>query len=128
MRILTPLAVSATLILSISACGDNGPSLQKAAAALASHYTSHPPDRGWKVETVSPDIESGKLMVEVSVTSENDIAHIKGLSRMEQFSVAKLACPTLTPTLRAAIGTKARVWVHLKTKKKTLTTSICPAA
>lgn len=113
------------LVLGLGACSDGVP-LSQAASALSAHYATHPLTREWKVETVKPDSENDKLVVEIMVMDETDVGHIKSLSRMEQFSVAKLACPTMNPKLRTAIGSDARVWVYLKTQKETLTSSICP--
>jgi len=126
MRAITTLtALAGLLSLSLSACGDSE-NLVQAAGVLSEHYTAHPPPHGWTVEAVNPERDTDKLVVEVLISSDADIQRIKMLSRMEQFTVAKLACPEMTPALRTAIGAKVRVWVQLKTAKEILTASICP--
>lgn len=124
MRIVKALAVL-SLALSIGACGDDG-DLNRATAALSKHLTENPPVRGWKILSVAPQANADTLMVDVLVSSDADIEHIKALSRMEQFSVAKLACPAMTPALHEALGPKTRIWVRLQSKKEILTASICP--
>lgn len=125
MRKMTALIISTTLMLGVSACGEDA-DLNQSANALNDYYATHPPARGWTVNSVSPDLNSGKLIVEVLVTSQKDVDHIKTLSRMEQFAIAKLPCPTMTPELRAAISEDTRVWIHLKSEKAAITSSICP--
>jgi len=107
------------------ACSDSV-NLDQAASALTGYYAQHPPERNWVVETIKPDSENHKLVVDVMVEDETDVGHIKMLSRMEQFTIAKLACPTMTADLRTAIGDGTRVWVQLKAPKEILTRSICP--
>lgn len=125
MRKTAALVISTALMLSVSACGEDI-DLNQSANALNDYYATHPPARGWTVNSVSPDLNAGKLIVEVLVTSQKDVDHIKALSRMEQFAIAKLPCPSMTPELRTAIGKDARVWVHLKSEKAAITSSICP--
>lgn len=125
MRKMTALIISTALMLSVSACGEDA-DLNQSANALNDYYATHPPARGWTVNSISPDSSAGKLIVEVLVTSQNDINHIKALSRMEQFAIAKRPCPTMTPELRAAISKDTRIWIHLKSEKAAITSSICP--
>ena len=126
LRPTTPLLAALALTLLLGACGDSTERLSQEAQALEKHYAENPPDRGWKVLGVSFDAKDDKLVVQVLVTSEADVNQIKSFSRMEQFSSAKHACPEMTPKLRAAIDKKTRIWVRLQTKKKELTSSICP--
>lgn len=115
-----------TMLFGVGACGESATSMDQASTALAEYYAAHPPASGWTVESIVQDNQGVKLDTIVIVTSDTDVQRIKMLSRMEQFTIAKLACPTITPPLRDALG-KARVWVHLKTaKKEDLTSSICP--
>ena len=125
MRKTAALVISTALMLSVSACGDDI-DLNQSANALNDYYASHPPARGWTVNSVSPDLNAGKLIVEVLVTSQKDVDHIQTLSRMEQFAIAKLPCPSMTPALSTAIGKDTRVWIHLKSEKAAITSSICP--
>ena len=119
-------ATAAAVLLGVGACGESTKSMDQASTALAEYYATHPPASGWTVESIIQDNQGAKLDTIVIVTSDTDVQRIKLLSRMEQFTVAKLACPTITPPLREALG-KTRVWVHLKTvKKEDLTSSICP--
>lgn len=114
------------VLLGIGACGNDSGNMDKAAAALAEHYASHPPESGWTVESIIQDNKNAKLVAIVLVAADADLQRIKMLSRMEQFTIAKLACPKMTPTLRDALG-NVRVWVHLQDPKKVLlTASICP--
>lgn len=116
-----------SVLLGLGACGeDSTRPLKEAVPVFVDYYATHPLTNGWKVKGIMPDFASGRLVVQVVVTSDADVSHIKSLSRMEQFSVAKIACPTMSPALQDAIGSKARVWVQLKTKKEVLTTSVCP--
>lgn len=110
----------------LTACGDNTTDMDNAAIALAEHYAANPPESGWTVESIIQDNKGAKLDAVVVVTSEEDVLRIKMLSRMEQFTIAKLACPQMTPALQDALG-NVRVWVHLQTPaKEQLTSSICP--
>ncbi|HEY9164353.1 MAG TPA: hypothetical protein VIN57_07055 [Magnetovibrio sp.] len=115
------------VLLAIGACGESSTNqMDQASTTLAEHYATHPPASGWTVESIIQDNKGSKLDTIVIVTSDTDVQRIKMLSRMEQFTIAKLACPTITPALRDALG-KTRVWVHLQTsKKEDLTSSICP--
>lgn len=116
-----------TVLLGAGACGESATSMDQASNVLAEYYATHPPASGWTVESIIQDNQGAKLDTIVIVTSDSDVQRIKMLSRMEQFTIAKLACPTITPPLRDALG-ETRVWVHLKTvKKEDLTSSICPA-
>jgi hypothetical protein len=100
--------------------------MDQAATALADYYSKFPPSSGWSVESIIQDNSGLKLDAMVTVTSDSDQQRIKMLSRMEQFTIAKLACPTMKPALREALG-NIRVWVHLQdAKKKELASSICP--
>lgn len=118
-------AIAATATLGLNACG-NEANIDNAAVALAEHYAANPPESGWTVESIIQDNKGAKLEALVVVTSEEDVLRIKMLSRMEQFTIAKLACPKMTPALQESLG-KVRVWVHLRTPaKELLTSSICP--
>ena len=117
--------IAIAALLSLDACGNNT-NIDDAAVALAEHYAINPPESGWTVESIIQDDKGGKLEALVVVNSEEDVLRIKMLSRMEQFTIAKLACPKMTPALQDALG-KVRVWVHLQTPaKELLTSSICP--
>lgn len=118
-------AAASAILLALGACGESASHMNQAAVALSEHYASYPPASGWTVESIIQDDKNEKLVAVVLVTSDTDIQRIKILSRMEQFTIAKLACPTMTPALRGALG-KTRVWVRLKTPKEELTSSICP--
>lgn len=128
MTIRTSLKGLALLLpmLSIAACGESVSEMDSAANALADYYSKHPPESGWTVESIIQDNKGGKLDAIVLVSSETDVQRIKFLSRMEQFTIAKLACPAMTPALSDALG-GVRIWVHLQTdQKEELTKSICP--
>jgi len=112
-------------LVSVGACGDSS-NLNEAVSALTAHYAVTPPNQKWELVSIKPDSAAKKLDVVVHVTSESDIDHLKTLSRMEQFAVAKLACPAMTAELKAALGANTRIWVHLYTQNKEITSSICP--
>lgn len=118
-------AAALAAMLSLGACGDSAGHMDEAAVALSEHYASHPPTNGWVVKNIIQDNDNDKLVALVMITSDDDIQRLKMLSRMEQFTIAKLACPTMTPALRDTLG-DTRVWVRLKTQKEELTASICP--
>ena len=118
---------AAAAMLGLTACGESSADMDNAAKTLAKYYAAHPPESGWIVESLIQDNKDAKLVALVVVTSDADLQRIKMLSRMEQFTVAKLACPKMTPALQNALG-KIRVWVHLQgPKKELLTSTICPA-
>ncbi len=123
------LLAALSLPLFLGACGDGGDDrdqLAQDARALSRYYADHPSDRGWKVLGITMDPNEAKLVVQVLVSSESDVDRIKSLSRMEQFSAAKYACPEMTDGLRAALDKNTRIWIRLQTGKKELTRSICP--
>jgi len=119
------LIATAGLLLALSACGDKAKKMDHAAAALAEYYASHPFEREWDVQTIAILDSENKLVVKVQMNGENDVQRIKLLSRMEQFTVAKLGCPEMSPTLLDALG-GTRVWIELHDAKQELTSSICP--
>ena len=120
------LLAALSLPLFLSACGDGRDQLAQDAATLGRYYVDHPSDRGWKVLGITVDPNEAKLVVQVLVTSESDVNRIKSLSRLEQFSAAKYACPKMTAELRAVLDKNTRIWIRLQTGKKELTSSICP--
>lgn len=128
---MKPIATSVKIIgclalMSVAACGDSS-SIDNAISALSVHYAITPPNQKWELASIKPASDSKLIDVVVNVTSESDVSYLKTLSRMEQFTVAKLACPTATPELKAALGKNLRVWVHLYAQNKEMTSSICPA-
>lgn len=116
---------AAALALSLGACGDKARKMDHAAAALAEYYASHPFEREWDVQTIAILDSDNKLLVKVQMNDENDVQRLKLLSRMEQFTVAKLGCPQMTPALLDALD-GSRVWIQLHDAKEELTSSICP--
>lgn len=125
--ITIPLFAALSLTLFIGACGgDDRDHLAHDATVLDKHYADHPSDRGWKILGISIDPNEAKLVVQVLVATESDVNRIKSLSRMEQFSAAKYACPKMTPDLRATLDKNTRIWIRLQTRKKELARSICP--
>lgn len=127
MNINTTLGKSlgSALLLSVCACGGDG-RIDGAVSALSVHYAITPPNQKWELISITPKPETNRIDVAVNVTSESDVSRLISLSRMEQFAVAKLACPTKTAELTAAIGTELRIWVHLYAENKEVTASICP--
>jgi len=124
-KTVVSMAAAFSLMLGLGACGDNAEQTQHAASMISDHYKQNPPKRDWQVLSVYPDIENNKLMVQIQVTSEQDVNKIKSLSRMDQLAVAKLACPMMFKELRDSLDS-TRVWVELRANNKSLITSICP--
>ncbi|OEJ65987.1 hypothetical protein [Magnetovibrio blakemorei] len=112
-------------LMSVTACGDSS-NVNDAISALSVHYAITPPNKKWELASIKPASDAKMVDVVVNVTSDSDVSYLKTLSRMEQLSVAKLACPTATPELKAALGQNLRVWVHLYAQNKEITSSICP--
>lgn len=124
-KTLISMAAAFSLMLGLSACGDNTEQLNKAAKLVADHYRQNPPSRNWRVLSVKAVIPDDKVMVQVLVTEEKDVNRIKMLSRMDQLHVAKLACPLMFDDLRTQLGNNTRIWIELKANNKVLVTSIC---
>ncbi|PHS78418.1 MAG: hypothetical protein COB59_07050 [Rhodospirillaceae bacterium] len=124
-KTLISMAAAFSLMLGLSACGDNTEQLNKAAKLVSDHYRQNPPSRNWRVLSVKAIIPDDKVMVQVLVTEEKDVNRIKTLSRMDQLHVAKLACPLMFAELRTQLGSDTRIWVELKANNKVLVTSIC---
>ena len=118
------MAAAFSLMLGLSACGDNVEELNHATSIIAKHYKQNPPSRDWQVLSVRPDYDGKKVLVQINVTAEQDVNRLKSISRMDQLAVAKLACPMMFDELRTALGSN-RVWVELRSANKNLTTSIC---
>ena len=119
-----PIALGMAL-LGGAGCSDSTAHLNDAAAALSQYYAEHPFERDWQVTTIAILEQENKLVARVEINAEGDVARLRTLSSMEQFTVAKLACPAMTPDLRNAMG-DTRIWVALTTGNKQITTSICP--
>jgi len=126
MKIPVLKLIALMALFGLVACGDSQKQAENAIKALADNYAKNPLPRGWKLLSITPDVQSFKLNVDVLVTSDKDINSLKMLSRMEQFSVAKLGCPLMHAGLQQAIGSSTRIWVHLRANNKELTASICP--
>jgi len=124
-RTLISMAAAFSLMLGLSACGDNTEQVNKAAKLVADHYRQNPPSRNWRVLSVKAVVPDDKVVVQILVTEEKDINRIKTLSRMDQLHVAKLACPLMFDELRTQLGADTRVWVELKANNKVLVNSIC---
>ena len=122
---LSRLIVTAAVFLACAGCSDSAEHLNQAADALRQHYAVHPLDREWAVRAIEAQQDDDKLTVHILVQSETDVARLRAMSRMEQFSAAKLACPVMSPALRQALD-KTRVWVTLSANGKTITSSLCP--
>ena len=121
-RILAVIASGAVLV----ACGESSEEkMEKAIQSLKSYYAAHSPPRGWSVSHIAADADD-KLRVDIKINSESDINQIKSRSRMDQFQIAKLGCPTATPALKKTIHDKTRVWVRLISNSEELALSICP--
>lgn len=112
-------------LMGVGACGDSS-NMDNAISALSIHYAITPPNQKWELVSIKPASDGKMIDVVVHVTSESDVSYLKALSRMEQFAVAKLACPATTPELTAALGPTRRIWVHLYAQNKEITSSICP--
>jgi len=123
--ILSFVALS-SILLGVTACGDNTKQTNTAASYVAGYYNSNPPPRDWAVLAVTPVPKDDRVLVQILVSAPNDIGKIKSISRMEQVAVAKLACPVVFPELRDALGANLRVWVELRANNKTLVESVCP--
>ena len=119
MVLLVPLVLS----LPVVSCGDSATEMSAAAKTLQSYYRSNPPARGWKVKSVSVK-DGSKIVIDIYIQSASDLNQIQSVSRMQQFSIAKKACPS--PSYLASLPGSASVWVQLRSKTKTLTQSICP--
>ena len=122
---MTVLLVPLTLGLLMASCGDSASDLNADATVVKHYYKSSPPPRGWKIKSVG--VEDGdKIIVDILVESANDLNMIASVSRMQQFIVAKQACPSVA-ALRGALKTNVGVWVQLRSKSEVLTQSVCPS-
>ena len=119
------LLVPLTLGLLMASCGDSASDLNADATVIKQYYKSSPPPRGWKVKSVSVK-DGDKIMVDILVESASDLNMIASVSRMQQFTVAKQACPSVA-ALRGMLTTKAGVWMQLRSKSEVLTQSVCPS-
>lgn len=119
------LSIAALALAGVAGCSDKSSHMDEAAAALSEYFATHPFERDWSVETIAIMDADNKLVAKVLVNSDTDVGRLRLLSRMEQFTIAKLACPTMTPELRDALG-DTRIWVQLVADGKELTSSICP--
>jgi len=123
-KTLFSIATAFSVMLGLSACGDNAAELEKAANIIAQHYDKNPPKRGWRVLSIEPVAQDNKVLVQILVTQHQDVDKLKSLSRMDQLAVAKLYCPMSFDELNTALGSN-RIWVELRANNSTLTTSIC---
>ncbi|MFC1673179.1 hypothetical protein ACFL12_03395 [Pseudomonadota bacterium] len=94
-------------------------------AALDTYYADIVLPREWEVKSIE-EYGRGDLVVEVEIGAAKHARFIKSKSRMAQFRIAKLACPTHVPNLRDAFRKGTRVWVRLVADREELATSICP--
>lgn len=117
--------IAAAGLTALLGCSDTSSNLDDAAAALSEYYAANPFKRDWHVSTIAKLTKENKLVARVEINAEGDVQRLRSLSSMEQFSVAKLACPNMTTDLRESLG-DVRVWVALTTEDKQITTSICP--
>ncbi|WP_132938990.1 hypothetical protein [Varunaivibrio sulfuroxidans] len=110
--------------VTLSACGENSHA-GKVAQWLKGYYAENPPNGNWVAREVRA--ESGKkIIVDVLIPSQQQVDQIKKLSRMEQFTVAKLACPKNGVEIQKAYREGITVWIQLNAKSEALTRSICP--
>lgn len=124
-KTILSMVTAFSLMLGLSACGDNGAELENTANIVSQHYDENPPKRGWKVLSVQPVPKENKVQIQILVTQQQDIDKLKSLSRMDQLAVAKLSCPMRFEELRTALGSKNRLWVELRANNKSLVNSIC---
>ena len=122
-RYIGTLLLPLVLVLQVSGCSDDA-ATQADAVALNTYYKSNPPPRGWKVKTITPE-SSGKIVVDILVTSASDLNMIGSISRMQQFTVAKQGCPSAA-ALHSVLSGGSSVWVQLRSKTKVLTQTVCP--
>ncbi|MBL4748017.1 MAG: hypothetical protein JKY17_04360 [Magnetovibrio sp.] len=125
-KTIISMAMAFSLMLGLSACGDNTQNLQKSADLIFAQYKEHPPSRGWKVLSVHPDAKNNKLLVQILVTAQQDVNKLKSISRMDQLVVAKISCPKASKELSASLGSDTRIWIELRTNHTSLITSLCP--
>jgi len=129
LQILKRLPMGAFVAVSISAllggCGGGAPDVADSIKELKNYYLKSPPNTGWEIMSISAENEQ-KLVVDMRVVSESDLNKIASVSRMQQFAIAKLACPITSDDLRSKIGKDTEVWVRLNSDTKVLTLSICP--
>lgn len=116
-RTLSIIAGLVGLSVLTTGCGDDRVEMAKYAKALSYHLAMSPPPSGWKVIKVTPEKDQ-KLVVDILVSSERDLAMIAAVSRMKQFAIAKLECPYMTPYLQKSIGLETTVWIRLNSKKR----------
>lgn len=113
-----------SLLGALSACGDGG-QIDAQSQWLASYYHDNPPNGNWVAREVRSE-GAKKIAVYVSIPSQKQISQVKRLSRMEQFTVAKLACPKEVAEIQKMYREGITVWIHLMDKNETLTVSVCP--
>ena len=77
--VLISMVAAFSLMLGLSACGDNTEQLNSAAYMVTEHYKSHPPSRGWSVLSVRPVVKEDKVLVQILVSETGDINKIKSL-------------------------------------------------
>lgn len=115
------IALAAALV----SCKSSGPDVVEGFSSLEAYYTQSPLPRDWSLSGFTTD-DNGKYVIEVLVESTNDIRLIRSKSRMNQFNIAKLACPTNASDFQKILGKQARIWVRLMSETGELTSSICP--
>lgn len=109
----------------LSACGDSPHAADTFAQWLKDYYAENPPNGNWVARDVHA--EAGKkIVVDVLIPSQKQVDQVKKLSRMEQFTVAKLACPKDGVEIQKAYREGITVWIQLNAKSEALTGSVCP--
>ena len=121
---LTIFSVAAVAVF-LNSCGSGAPNIADSIKELKNYYLKSPPNTGWEIMSISAENEQ-KLVVDMRVISESDLNKIASVSRMQQFAIAKLACPITSDDLRSKIGKDTEVWVRLNSETEVLTLSICP--
>jgi hypothetical protein len=117
------LALLSCLIL-LAGCGESEDAAQKGAAMLRAYYSQKPLDFGWEVTRIER-VADGELRIDVLVNDENVVNQIKIRSRMDQMSIARLACPDAEHPFLKSLNHDLKMNIALNTRDVVIVRSAC---
>lgn len=120
------IALPVLMSFFVVACGDDKRKAVEHVKSLQTYYKETEPKTNWKMTGISADTNAKRIYVDFLVTSQSELERILAVSRMQQFAIAKLACPSLDSSVINAIHEDLAIWVRLSSAADVITLSICP--
>lgn len=115
VRTMVQVAIALALSVALSACGKDEKQANIAAKWLQNYSQTNPPNKEWIATNVAVD-DNGRVVMDVLVSNQGQVALIKSRTRVEQFHIVRMACPPMTAEIWTILSDSQVLWVNLLEK------------